>query len=139
MQPLQESTPCHIHIYIALYELALEEFFMDMPHLKKICLELTKEIIEACTILTTDANEGSQCTKTANISLLQVLTNEGVIEQLKKWEYEKSSNAVFKAMFNYLHWVETILFFIEASRNADLALHLQAGEELSKLFSPWIE
>ncbi|KAL7381431.1 hypothetical protein ABVT39_005339 [Epinephelus coioides] len=30
--------------------------------------------------------------------------------------------------------VETILLFIEASRNADLVLHLQAGEALSKLF-----
>ncbi len=37
-------------------------------------------------------------------------------------------------MMNYLHRVETILLFVEASRNADLALHLQAGEALSKLF-----
>jgi len=37
-------------------------------------------------------------------------------------------------MMNYVHRVETILFFVEASRNADLNLHLQAGEALSKLF-----
>lgn len=35
---------------------------------------------------------------------------------------------------NYLHCVETILSFIAATRNADLELHLQAGEALSKLF-----
>ena len=29
--------------------------------------------------------------------------------------------------------VETILFFIVASRNADLKLHLQAGEQLNKI------
>ena len=37
-------------------------------------------------------------------------------------------------MMNNLHWVETILLFIAASRNADLELHLQAGEALSKVF-----
>ena len=35
---------------------------------------------------------------------------------------------------NYLHQVETILFFVAASRTADLALHLEAAEGLSKLF-----
>ncbi|KAI4814914.1 hypothetical protein KUCAC02_005090 [Chaenocephalus aceratus] len=41
---------------------------------------------------------------------------------------------MFKAMMSYLHRVETILFFGAATRNADLELHLQAGEALSKLF-----
>ena len=35
---------------------------------------------------------------------------------------------------NYLHRVEAILFFVAATRNAELELHLQAGEHLSKLF-----
>ena len=34
----------------------------------------------------------------------------------------------------YLHLVKVILLFVEASRNADIALHLEAGEALSKLF-----
>ena len=37
-------------------------------------------------------------------------------------------------MMNYLHLVETTLLFVEASRNAHLALHLEAGDALSKLF-----
>ena len=32
-----------------------------------------------------------------------------------------------------MHRVKAILLFIEASRNADLALHLEAGEALTKL------
>ena len=36
-------------------------------------------------------------------------------------------------MMIYLHRVETILFFVAASRNADLALHLEAGEAPSKM------
>ena len=50
------------------------------------------------------------------------------------WEAQKSSNAMFKSLINYIHRVETILHFIEASRNSDIVLHLQAGEALSKLF-----
>ena len=38
-----------------------------------------------------------------------------------------------KSMMNYLHRVETMLFFVAASRNADLALHPEAGEALSKM------
>ena len=34
-------------------------------------------------------------------------------------------------MMNYLHWFEAILSF---ARKADIALHLEAGEALSKLF-----
>ena len=41
---------------------------------------------------------------------------------------------MFRSMMNYLHRVETILYFVAASRNADLHLHLEAGEALSKLF-----
>ena len=45
---------------------------------------------------------------------------------------EKAS-ATFKSMINYLHRVETILFFVAASRKAVLALHLEAGEALSNM------
>ena len=41
---------------------------------------------------------------------------------------------MFRSMMMYLHRVETILLFVAASRNADLNLHLQAGEALNKLF-----
>ena len=50
------------------------------------------------------------------------------------WQNQKSSNAMFKSLMNYLHRVQTILFFVEASRNADLALHLEAGDALGKMF-----
>ena len=39
---------------------------------------------------------------------------------------------MFHSMMNHLHRVETILYFVAASRDADL--HLEAGEGLSKLF-----
>ena len=41
---------------------------------------------------------------------------------------------MFKSTMNYLHRVETSLFFVAASWTTDLKLHLEAGEALSKLF-----
>ena len=43
------------------------------------------------------------------------------------WDWE-----IGESMINYLHQVE-ILVFVAASRNADLALNLEAGEALSKM------
>ena len=130
----KRAVRAHIHTYMALYELALEQFFIEMPHLKEVCLKPTKELQEACTNTASGTSDGSECIRIANTSLLQVLTKEDVIQQLKKWEDQKSSNVMFKSMLNYLHRVETILLFVEASRNADLALHLEAGDAISKLF-----
>ena len=51
-------------------------------------------------------------------------------------EAQKTKNAMFFSLMNYMYLrrVETILFFVAASRNADLDLHLEAGEALSKMF-----
>ena len=122
----------HIYSYVALYEMALEEFFTDNPQLKDACLEATDEVEAAC-------SEGDKCTKAesvkeANTTLLQALTTAEVVKTFQDWETKRSKNAMFKSMMNYIHRVETILFFVAASRNADLTLHLEAGEALSKMF-----
>lgn len=121
---------------MALYELLLEKFFQEKPNLKAICSRPVNELQEACDKSTCQkSTRASQDNITvANKNLLQTLSNESIIEQLKAWEQEKSSNAMFKSLLNYLHHVEVILHFIEASRNSDLILHMQAGEALSKLF-----
>ena len=76
--------------------------------------------------------------KQANTTLPHVLTTGKVMKTFRDWEAQRSKNAMFKSIMNYLrvhvHRVETILFFVAASRNADLVLHLDAGEALSKLF-----
>jgi len=120
----------HIPMYMALYELLLKKFFKEKPHLKSICSKPVNELQEACVRSTSP-----KCITIANEHLLQTLTHEAVIEQLKNWEAEKCSNAMLKSIMNYLHHVETILLFVEASRNSDLTLHLQAGEALSKPFA----
>ena len=56
------------------------------------------------------------------------------MKAFKEWEAQKAQNAMFRSIMNYLHRVETVLFFVAASRSADQALHLQAAEAFSKMF-----
>ena len=69
-----------------------------------------------------------------NAHLLHTLNQGNLMKRLQDWEAQKAQNPMFRSLMNYLHRVETILYFVAASRNADLHLHLQAGEALSKLF-----
>ena len=66
--------------------------------------------------------------------MLQTLTDDAVVDQLKIWEAEKCSNAKFRSIMNYFYHVEIILLFVEASENPDVTLYLRAGEALIKLF-----
>ena len=81
-----------------------------------------------------NTNTKAESVKQANAHLLQTLTQENVMKRLHDWDEQKAKNAMFRSMMNYLHRVETIVYFVAASRNADRHLHLVAGEALSKLF-----
>ena len=119
----------HIYSYVALYEIALEEFFKENPQLKDICWEATEQVEAACS----EKNKSAKA-ESANNTLLEAFTTAEVVETFTEWEVQRSKHAMFKSIMNYLHRVETILFFVAASRNADLALHLQAAEALNKFF-----
>lgn len=127
----KRSLHAHIYSYVALFEMALEEFFKDNPQLQDMCLKATDGVEAACS---EGKDTKAESMKQANSTLLEVLTTAEINTAFQKWKEQKSQNAMFKAMMNYLHRVETILSFIAATRNADLELHLQAGEALSKLF-----
>jgi len=86
----------HIHTYMALFELLLDKFFTDEPNLKSICSKPVNEVQEACASSAVDRSTSPECIANANDRLLQTLTDEDVIEQLKTWEAEKCSNAMFK-------------------------------------------
>ena len=128
----KRSLRAHVYSYMALYELAIDQFLMDNPDLKDVCLEATAELEKACSAA--NKNTKAESVKQANDHLLQTLIHENVMTRLHDWEEQKAKNAMFHSMMNYLHRVETNLYFVAASRNADLHLHLEAGEALSKLF-----
>ncbi len=111
----------------------MEEFFKDHPHLKDVCLQETSKIEDACSVKLNKQTK-AEAVKCANTHLVETLANNNIMKNFQDWKVKRSENAMFRSMMMYLHRVETILFFISASRNADLSLHLQAGEALNQLF-----
>ena len=125
----KRSLCAHIYTYTALYEMALEVFYKDNPSLKQSCTKAANNVQEAC-----HNAEHTTSVKQANTNILHFLADNKVFEKFQDWEKQKSKNAMFKSMMNYLHRVETILHFVAATRNADIHLHLEAGENLSRMF-----
>ena len=127
----KRSLRAHIYSYMALYELVIEQFFKDNPDLVNVCQEASNEMEDACAVANKSTRPAS--VQRANAHLLHTLNQGNLMKRLQDWEAQKAQNAMFRSLMNYLHRVETILYFVAASRNADLHLHLQAGEALSKL------
>ena len=99
----KRSLCAHIYSYVALYEMALEEFFRDNPQLKDICWEATDRVEEACS----EENKSikAESMKQANITLLHVLTTAEMMKAFKDWETQRSKNAMFKSIM--LIWCST--------------------------------
>jgi len=128
----KHSLHAHIYSYMALYELVIEQFFKDNPDLVEVCQKASTEMEDACTVANKNTRPAS--VQRANAHLQHTLTQENAMKRLQDWEAQKAQNAMFHSLMNYLHRVETILYFVAASLIGDLHLHLQAGEALSKLF-----
>ena len=58
------SLRAHIYSYMALHELAIDQFLKHNPDLKDVCLEATAEIEEACSV--TNKNTKAESVKQDN-------------------------------------------------------------------------
>ena len=58
----------------------------------------------------------AESVKQAHTNFLQALTIAEVLQIFQNWEVQRSKNAMFKSMMNYLHRVKTIIFFVAASK-----------------------
>jgi len=123
----------HIYSYMALYDLALNEFFKQYPHLHDCCLETANAAADACG--KEDKKEKVESVREAKSCLEKAMTSD-IVTTFNLWKEKRSKDAMFMATLNYLQFVEILLFFFffAASRNADMELHLAAGEQLNKLF-----
>ena len=81
-----------------------------------------------------DKSTKAASVKQASTRLETAICTANVMEEFQTWKQRRSKDAMFRATLNYMHRVEVVLFFVAASRNADMTLHLAAGEQLSNLF-----
>ena len=129
---LKRTLRAHIYSYMALYELAPDEFFKEYPQLKYACQETAEDLDHVCGQV--DKSTKAASVKQASTRLEIAICTANVMEEFQTWKQRRSKDAMFRATLNYMHRVEVVLFFVAASRNADMTLHLAAGEQLSNLF-----
>ena len=75
-----------------------------------------------------DRSTKAASVKQASTRLETAICTANVMEEFQTWKQRRSKDAMFRATLNYMHRVEVVLFFAAASRNADMTLHLAAGE-----------
>ncbi|KAJ8364290.1 hypothetical protein SKAU_G00131210 [Synaphobranchus kaupii] len=108
----KRSLQAHIYSYVALYELILEEFFRENPQMKEDCWQATEQVDAACS--EEDKSAKAESAKQANTTLLEALATAEVVKAFNEWEAQKAQNGMFRSIMNYLHRVETVLFFVAA-------------------------
>ena len=67
--------------------------------------------------------------KRTSTHLETAICTANVTEELQTWKQRRSKNAMFMATLNYMHRDEVSFFFVAASRNADMTVHLAEGEQ----------
>ena len=75
-----------------------------------------------------------QSVKRTKTHLETAICTANVTEEFQTWKQRRTKNAMFRATLNYMHRGEVFFFFVAASRNADMTLHLAEGEQQNKLF-----
>lgn len=80
----KRSLRAHIYLYMALYELAMEQFFKDNPYLVVVCQEASYETEDACSVANKSTRPAS--VQQANVHLMHTLTQENVVKRLQDWK-----------------------------------------------------
>ena len=75
-----------------------------------------------------DKSTKTASVKQANPRLETAICTANVMEEFQTWKQRWSKNAMFRATLNYMHRVEVVVFFVAASRNADMSRGA-AGEQ----------
>ena len=88
----KRSLRAHIYSYMALYELAMEQFFKDNPDLVEVCQEASNQMEDACSVAKSTRPASVQ---QANVHLMHTLTQQNVMIRLQDWKAQKTQDAMF--------------------------------------------
>ena len=89
----KRSLRAHIYSYMALYELAMEQFLNENPDLIEVCKKASHEMEEACSV--ENKSTRSAAVHQANANFMQILIQTNFMKRLQDWEAQKSHNAMF--------------------------------------------
>ena len=84
---LKRSRRAHIYSYMALYELATEQFLDENPDLKEKCQDASFKMEDACSA--ENKNTKFATVLQAHEILIHTLTQENLLKRLQDWEAQK--------------------------------------------------
>lgn len=126
---MKRALQAHITTVQALYDLYVEEFFREHPHLKDPCFVSAQRINNSCG--RRDQEEMLQ----AEENMLNALESNKVLEAMVVFKERKEvSNPLFKFVMGYMHMISLIYTFIRATRDGIWELHLSSLDMLCKYF-----
>ena len=117
----------HVYTYAALYDLLLEQFFLQHPSMKEDLIAST------CAVNDAYCKKDSADAKASLIHLREEL-DKTFWAAFGVWVDTKSQHAMFKSLMNYTKRIEIILEFIETTQISNLKLRIKSGEQLGKIF-----
>ena len=125
----KRALEAHITTIQALYDLYVEELFLEYPHLLGPCTDSAQQVNKSCTVYVQQEMIKEQQ------AMLATLESNNVLEVMAKFDEErKATSPIFKFVRHYMQMVLVIYTFIRSTRDGLWKLHLSSLNELCKYF-----
>ena len=126
---VKRALEAHMTTVQALYDLYVEEFFLDHPHLKEPCVEAAQQLDQSCV----QHLQEEMLKEQKNV--LTILDSQTVLKMMAEFDKKTGSqSSLFKFVRTYMRMVLVIYTFIRATRDGLWELHLSFLDALCKYF-----
>ena len=126
---MKRALEAHMTTVQALYDLYVEEFLLEHPHLRGPCTHAAQQLDRSCEQHVQHKMINGQDT------MLATLKSNSILEAMARFDEKREAiSPLFKFVRRYMQMVLTIFTFIRATRDGDWQLHLSSLDELCKYF-----
>ncbi|KAL8565605.1 hypothetical protein ACOMHN_060346 [Nucella lapillus] len=122
---MKRALEAHITTVQALFDLYVDEFFQEHPHLRGPCTQSAQQVAQSCRL-----HNREEMTSAQN-NMLAVLESNKVLEAMAKFDERKEAKSpLFKFVRRYMRMIMLIYTFIRATRDGQFKLHLSSLDEM---------
>ena len=126
---MKRTLEAHITTVQALFDLYVDEFFQEHPHLRSPCTQSAQQVAQSCHLHNRDEMTSAQN------NMLAVLESNEVLEAMAKFDERKEAKSpLFKFVRRYMRMIMLIYTFIRATRDGQFELHLSSLDEMCIYF-----
>ena len=125
---MKRALEAHMTTAQALYDLYVEEFFLDHPYLKGPCVEAAQQLDQSC------VQHLQQEMLKEQQNMLTILDSQRALKMMGEFDKKGSQSSLFKFVQTYMRVVLLIYTFIHATHDCLWELHLSSLGALCKCF-----